>query len=151
MIRKFESPDMDDILRIWLEASIKTHDFIDADFWQSKIGDMRHKYIPNSETYVYTDKGVIKGFFALYEDTLAALFVSPDSQRTGIGKKLITIAKSLRETLNLYVYRKNSKAIDFYIKCGFRTLKTRVDKHTGEIEILMTCYDDPCACRKSKI
>lgn len=29
MIRGFESSDMNDVLDIWLEASIKAHDFVD--------------------------------------------------------------------------------------------------------------------------
>jgi len=37
MIRKFEPRDMDRLLDIWLSASIKAHDFIDASFWQANI------------------------------------------------------------------------------------------------------------------
>ncbi len=137
MIRDFESSDMNDVLDIWLEASIKAHDFVDREFWQSKIDDMRQMYIPASDTYVFSDNGTIKGFFSLCGDTLAAVFVSPDAQGKGIGQQLVAKAKSLRKKLNLTVYRENHKSIEFYKKCGFTIIKEQVDEHTGHIQILM--------------
>ena len=41
MIRKFIVSDMDDILDIWLKASIQAHNFINNEFWESKIDAMR--------------------------------------------------------------------------------------------------------------
>ena len=64
---------------------------------------MRGIYIPSGETYVYEEEGIIKGFVSLYEDTLAAILVYPNSQRTGIGKQLMRKAKEVRDNLNLSV------------------------------------------------
>ncbi len=75
MIRKFQQPDIDQIIDIWLEASIEAHDFISSEFWKSKVKDMREVYIPSGETYVYEENGKIKGFASLFNDTLAAIFV----------------------------------------------------------------------------
>lgn len=137
MIRSFESSDMDDVLDIWLEASIKAHDFVDRTFWESKADDMRQIYIPTSETYVFSDNGTIKGFFSFNGDTLAAIFVSPNAQGKGIGQQLMAKAKSLKKKFNLTVYRENHKSIEFYKRCGFTIIKEQVDEHTGHIEILM--------------
>ncbi len=46
MIRKFIESDMNQVINIWLEASIKAHDFVDGEFWESKVKDMREIYIP---------------------------------------------------------------------------------------------------------
>lgn len=140
MIRPVESSDMDDVLNIWLEASIKAHHFVEKEFWESHVDDMRETYIPNSDTYVFSENGIIKGFFSIHADSLAAMFVDPDAQGKGIGRQLMNKAKSLRKKLSLTVYRENEQGVRFYRKCGFRSVAERVDEHTGHIELLME-YD----------
>lgn len=93
MIRAFESSDMNDVLNIWLEASIGAHGFVGREFWESRIDDLREKYIPDSDTYVFSGSGTVKGFFSLHTDSLAAMFVSPDRQDKGIGQQLMNKAK----------------------------------------------------------
>ena len=137
MIRAFEVSDMNDVLDIWLRASIETHNFVGREFWKSKIEDMQKTYIPASDTYVFIDSEVIKGLFSLHGDTLAAMFVSPDFQGNGIGQQLMNKAKSLRTKLNLTVYKENLRSVVFYRKCGFVIIKEKVDEHTGHVEILM--------------
>ena len=53
MIRDYQAADIDQILGIWLSASVKGHSFIEPEFWKSMIGMMRDVYIPASETLVY--------------------------------------------------------------------------------------------------
>ncbi len=137
MIRAFESSDMDDVLNIWLEASIGAHGFVGKEFWESRVDDMREIYIPDSETYIFSENGTIKGFFSLQADSLAAMFVSPGVQGKGIGQQLMNKAKLLRKKMSLTVYRENEKSIRFYRKCGFEAVKERTDNHTGHIEVLM--------------
>jgi putative acetyltransferase len=138
MIRKFQNSDMDQIINIWLDASIKSHDFVDSGFWESKIDDMRNIYIPSGETYIYEEDEMIKGFVSLYKNTVGALFVSPSFQGLAIGKKLIEKSKEIRQQLDLTVYKENIKSIEFYKKNGFKIEKEQIDKHTGHIEIVMT-------------
>ncbi|MDE1463782.1 GNAT family N-acetyltransferase [Spartinivicinus sp. A2-2] len=140
MIRPFIPTDMDTVLNIWLEASIKAHDFVSPDFWHSKLNLMQEVYIPSSETYVYEDAEGIKGFFSLYNNTLAAIFVDPSDQGSGIGQQLLAKAKSLRNKLDLTVYRDNKKSIKFYQQNGFTAIKEQPDEHTGKTEILMAYY-----------
>jgi putative acetyltransferase len=137
MIRKFQQSDIDQVIGIWLAASIKAHDFVDGEFWKSKVKEMKEVYIPSGETYVYDEKGVIKGFISLFNDTLAAIFVSPDWQRVGIGMQLMKKAKELRKSLNLTVYKNNKSSIEFYKKCGFKIEQEQIDKHTGHFELVM--------------
>lgn len=137
MIRNFQESDIDQVISIWLEASIKAHDFVDSEFWKSKAKDMREIYIPSGETYVYEEGGIVKGFVALYNDILAAIFVFPDFQGTGIGMQLMQKAKDVRDNLNLTVYKENKKGIEFYKKCGFEIDQEQIDKHTGHPELVM--------------
>ncbi len=41
--------DIDAILTVWLDASVKAHDFIEPSFWQSQLDNMRDVYLPNSD------------------------------------------------------------------------------------------------------
>lgn len=108
MIRRFEPRDMDRLLEIWLNASIKAHDFIDASFWQANIESMRDVYIPASETCVFEDSSGVLGFYSLLDNQLTALFVDPAHQGKGFGKQLLDHAKCLRKALSLAVYKKNT-------------------------------------------
>ncbi len=137
MIRKFSKNDMGQVLDIWLKASIKAHVFISAAFWESKIEDMRNVYIPSGETYIFEEGEVVKGFFSLNNDILAALFVSPEFQGNGIGKQLIRKVKELRKEISLTVYKQNINSIEFYKKCGFQIEKEQIDNHTGHPELVM--------------
>lgn len=128
---------MNNVLDIWLKASVEAHRFVDSEFWEANVDTMRKTYIPASDTYVFVEDGTPKGFFCLCGDTLAAMFVAPESQGRGIGGQLMSKAKSLRHQLDLTVYRENSRAVDFYKKCGFTILTERIDDHTGHVEICM--------------
>ena len=137
MIRTFESKDMQQVLDIWLNASLLAHDFVPVEFWKSRVEDMRSLYLPSSENYVFEDNTGILGFLSLYENSLAAIFVNPENQGKGIGKKLIKHAKDMRQELTLSVYAKNLNSIKFYLSCGFIAKDESIDSHTGEKEIIM--------------
>ena len=137
MIRDYKKEDINSVLDIWLKSSIAAHDFIDKSFWESKIPDMRNIYLPASEIYVYEDEEGTKGFIALVENTIAAIFVLPHQQGRGIGKALIGKAMEIRNSLDLTVYKENIKSINFYKKLGFKTIKEQIDDNTGCKEIVM--------------
>ena len=138
MIRPSKSSDVERILSIWLEASIQAHDFIEESFWKAHIADMRDMYLPKAETYVFENEGSIKGFISLVGDTVAALFVSPYDQGAGIGTQLLNRAKTLRQNLDLAVYKENRRSVGFYLRHGFIIERERIDGHTGHPELVMT-------------
>jgi len=86
---------------------------------------------------VFEEEHIVKGFMSLKKDTLAAIFVSPNEQRKGIGKKLILKAKQLRKNLNLTVYKENTDSVEFYKKSGFKIIDEQKDLHTGHLELIM--------------
>jgi len=137
MIREFKQSDMQPVLDIWLEASIDAHGFIDRGFWESNVSAMREIYLPSSEIYVSEDNGTVNGFIALVDNTVAALFVSPEFQGYGTGTRLLNKAKELRSTLELCVYKENVKSIQFYRKHLFAAEGEHTDAKTGHVQILM--------------
>ncbi len=142
MIRKMCNSDTDVVIDIWLAASIKSHHFVAKEFWLSGVESMRDIYIPSSESYVFEQNSIVVGFYSLYENSLAAIFVSPEFQGRGVGKELICHAKKQRQMLSLSVYTENEDAYKFYLYHGFFVDKEQIDKHTGHREYVMSWYND---------
>lgn len=138
MIRKSENRDIDVILKIWLSASIKAHNFIESYFWESQVEQMRKVYLPASEIFVYDQNNLITGFYALFDNKLAALFVKPEFQGKGIGKELLKHAKNQRDFLILTVYKANESSCRFYLNNGFKIKKEQIDVNTGHTELVMS-------------
>ena len=137
MIRDYHSDDCNDVLRIWLAASIEAHDFIDASYWQARVEDMRKVYLPSAESRVFEREGCILGFYSLCENVLAALFVDPAFQGQGVGSALLDDALKRRAPLSLAVYKSNTKSARFYRSRGFLVVQEQGDPQTGQDEYLM--------------
>jgi putative acetyltransferase len=140
MIREFQAQDIDAVLAIWLQASCEAHDFIEPAFWQSKVDDMRNIYLPASEVYVYEHEEDVVGFVALYQQQIAALFVTPGLQGQGIGRQLLDCAKQKRQQLTLSVYKDNQSAYQFYLAQGFEQVSEQAEPHTGCSEYVMQLH-----------
>lgn len=139
MIRESKPEDTDTILRIWLEASCKAHDFVPSAFWEGQVEALRDTYLPSAVTYVYVDRatGAIAGFVSLAGQTIAALFVHPSAQQKGVGKQLMRFVKQKQDPLVLHVYAENAAALVFYKKQGFRIRRKQIDRQTGHPEYVM--------------
>ena len=136
-IRKYDRKDIDDLVSIWLEASILAHDFVPREFWESQVEAMRDVYIPASRTWVYDDADSVLGLASVCDKTLAALFVHPNRQLQGIGRAFISHVKERYDALELTVYAENQAAIKFYENHGFERVKKQICPHTGCDELLM--------------
>ncbi|MNH09406.1 putative N-acetyltransferase YjaB [compost metagenome] len=137
LIRPFTSTDMDAVLAIWLDASLQAHHFIDPMYWRTNLDAMREIYLPAADNHVLCQDGAVLGFYSLYEENLAAIFVMPGQQGRGHGKALLSHAKQQRPTLRLQVYQQNRASCDFYLSQGFQIEGEQQDPHTGCTEWVM--------------
>jgi len=137
MIRKLEKQDINEIMDIWLNTNILTHEFISEEYWNSNFESVK-KEILNADNYVFEENSVIEGFIGIINGYIAGIFVRKDKQSKGIGKKLIEYCKSIHPELTLKVYQKNKKAIKFYHREKFETKERYIDEKNREIEILMS-------------
>ena len=140
MIRSFCDHDMEDVIRVWLDASVQAHGFIPRAYWEAAVKDMRELYLPMSDEIVlHVDDvtGRIDAFMAFVDAFLAALFVSPHAQGKGLGDRLFRIATRMHPDLTLSVYKENVRAVAFYRKRGLVVLGERVEERTGHAELLM--------------
>ena len=138
MIRKLENKDIDTIMDIWLESTIKAHDFIDEKYWNENYLTVKDTYIPIANTFVYEDMEGIKGFISIINNEfIGALFVDINSQGMGIGSKLIDYVINIYDILSLVVYKENKNAFKFYKSKGFNILSEEKNEDTGCIEYIM--------------
>jgi len=129
--------DITEVVDIWFKASIISHNFISNDYWESNKIIMENKYLPMSETYLATDGKIIFGFISLIEEYLAAFFVKPEYQGNGVGSLLLNYVKNFKNNLQLKVYVKNKKSIEFYKTQCFLIISEAIDYTTEEKEFVM--------------
>lgn len=138
MIRKLENKDINKVMDIWLNSTIKAHDFIDKNYWENSYNTVKDVYIPMSETFVYEKNDCIKGFVSIINNEfIGALFVDIDAQGVGIGKALINHARDKYKKLNLAVYKENKSSVTFYLNRGFKITKEQINEDSGYSEYIM--------------
>ncbi|SFM18333.1 N-acetyltransferase [Methanolobus profundi] len=139
MIRELESFEVDTIMDIWLKTNIRAHSFIPEKYWLDNYNVVKEEYLPMSETFVYVEDDVIRGFIGVIDDHfIGALFVMEEYQGKGVGRRLLDHCKSLCSDLELGVYSENKMAIRFYTKNGFRVKKEQPNEDSGFMEYLMS-------------
>ena len=89
------------------------------------------------ELWVYDD-GAVKGFIRVHGDELCKLFVEPVLQSRGIGAALLAHAVDALGVRHLWALEKNTRAIAFYQRHGFRlTDQRRLEEDTTEYLVRM--------------
>lgn len=138
MIEKSKKTDLNRIIDIWLRSNIQAHNFIPETYWYDNLESVKKEYIPKSDTYVYKQRGKIKGFISIVnKNFIGALFVDTAFQGQSIGTQLIEFCKKNYPSLLLHVYCQNKKSIAFYKKCGFKIIKQQETQLKGHLEYVM--------------
>ena len=75
MVRDYRPSDLDRILKIWLQANIQAHDFIDRSYWEENSGLVR-QLLPQARVFVWEQGGEIQGFAGIVEENIEGIFVS---------------------------------------------------------------------------
>jgi len=120
MIRAARRDDLSALLELWLVSTTRAHPFIDENYWLESLGLVREVYLPGAQTWVWEDSG-LKGFISVMDARfIGALFVAPEALSQGIGKALIRHVMVRFPDLSLEVYQKNTRAVHFYHRQGFR-------------------------------
>ena len=136
MIRELQKADIDRVAGIWLDANLKAHDFISAQYWENNF-ELLKEMLPQAEAYVYEKDRRIQGFIGLTGEYIEGIFVSDEMQSHGIGKILLDYLKDKKVRLQLNVYQKNVRAMSFYQREGFTIQSEEMDEFTREKEYVM--------------
>lgn len=138
MIRKLKNTDIDKIMDIWLESTVKAHNFISREYWESNYKVVKDVYIPIADTFVYEEEGETKGFISIINNEfIGALFVDVKFQGMGIGSKLIDYSVEKYKNLTIAVYKENKKSVEFYTRKGFRIIEEGLNEDSGYTEYIM--------------
>ncbi|ETA49910.1 GNAT family N-acetyltransferase [Ponticoccus alexandrii] len=131
-IRSYDAAtDLANLSAIWLDASLMAHPFIGKPRLMEQQKLIEGEYLPNSETWVacHGDRSV--GFISLLGDFVGGIFIAPDWQGRGIGRRLIDHALRQKGALSLEVYTRNEQAMRFYSALGFREVSRRAVDDLG--------------------
>ena len=136
MIRRLQRTDISRVADIWLDTNLKAHYFISPQYWKSNFNLVK-EMLSQSEVYVYENGREIQGFIGMRDEYIEGIFVPDEIQSQGIGKLLMDFIKDKKEKLRLTVYQKNTRAIHFYQREGFKIQCEDLDEATSEKEYVM--------------
>ena len=128
MILRPTPQDYDELLTVW-EASVRsTHHFLaekDIQFYKPLI---REQYFLAVELYIIrNEKEEIAAFMGLSDELIEMLFVRPDQQGKGYGKRLMEYAVHQKHIHKVDVNEQNGQACRFYQHPSGRPGRNRPD------------------------
>lgn len=141
VIRRMEARDLEAVASIWLASNLETHSFIPAEYWRGNYEAVKAA-LAQAEVYVYEDAAGVLGFVGLSGDYVEGIFVASHARSHGIGRQLLDHVKATHRCLELNVYAKNRRAVEFYQREGFELKGSGVDPHTWEEDFLFFWRDE---------
>ena len=141
MIRPYRKEDIDQVIEIWYEASLIATPFKSEAQLSREREQIRSFWMPRAETWVYELDGVVVGFIALIGNEVGAIFVDPKFHGQGIGRALMDKARSIRDVLELDVFKDNLVGRKFYARYGFRQVDEHLHEETGfmQLRLRLSC------------
>ena len=140
VIRRMEARDLEAVASIWLASNLEAHSFIPAEYWRGNYETVKAA-LAQAVMYVYEDAAGVLGFVGLSGDYVEGIFVASHARSHGIGRQLLDHVKATHRCLELNVYAKNRRAVEFYQREGFELKGSGVDPHTREEDFLFFWRD----------
>lgn len=107
-------------------------------FEELRISNQMLRYAKDLDNIWVYDDGVVKGFIQIDGTEVKKLFVEPVLQGNSIGAKLLEYAISEKNVDHLWALEKNTRAITFYQRYGFRvTGDKKYEEDTTEYLVRM--------------
>jgi putative acetyltransferase len=120
-IRRATPDERDVLFDVWLRSVRVTHTFVSEADVQSFMPLVRD-YLASSGTqfWVLCDAdGAVMGFMGMAGSKMESLFLTPEFQGRGGGRRLVEHARALHGELTVDVNEQNTAAVGFYKACGF--------------------------------
>ena len=103
-----------------------------------QVPTLMEQYSALTDCFWVYDDGAVKGFIQVLDGEIKKLFVEPILQGQSIGAKLLEYAVQNLDGQRLWALEKNTRAIAFYQRHGFRlTAERRPEEDTVEYLIRM--------------
>lgn len=138
MIRKYREEEIPELINIWELSAALAHPFLTSDFSAMVKKAMTDVYMPDSDTWVYEEGGLVVGFISMIKNEIGGLFVHPTYHSKGIGTSLMNHVSQFHQELEVEVFDKNSIGKPFYEKHGFTAIKDYVLEEADQKVIRMS-------------
>ncbi|MEO8570232.1 MAG: GNAT family N-acetyltransferase [Chloroflexota bacterium] len=134
VIRRADGGDGAAIGEVWLASWRATFDFPPAHPDDDVRTWLATEMLETRETWVAADPdGRVVALMALSPSMIDQLYVAPDRLGSGIGSRLVELAKLRRPAgLDLHCFAVNGRARAFYEGRGFRAVATGDGSHNEE-------------------
>ena len=141
MIRKAENRDVSRIAEILVYNNRLVFFPIFQDeaysFGEMQVLSVAEEFLKDeemlSQTFVFDEKGIVKGLIRVCEEEIVKLYVDPFFHGRGIGRELIQFAKEECGASYLWALEKNERALRFYRRNGFeQTGERKLEEGTEE-------------------
>jgi putative acetyltransferase len=119
-IRRAMPTDGEVLFDVWLRSVRATHSFVSEEDMRSFIPLVRD-YLTSGEAdlrVLCSGSGAIMGFLGMSGSKIDSLFLAPEHQHKGGGRRLVRHARELRGELTVDVNEQNTAACRFYEACG---------------------------------
>ncbi len=142
-LRRAGAEDMPALLEVWAAAARAAHPFVPGEGRGARRRLVAEHFLPRAETTLAEAEGRPLGFASVIEDELAGLYVLPEAQGRGIGRRLLAAASAGRGPLVVTVFARNEGARRFYARTGFAETGRGICGETGEILLRLTREEAP--------
>jgi len=134
-IRPARPDEYDEIARVWMNSWVSTGLEEASNFLLAKLRARVPLEVEKGWTlFVADDEGRLAAMLALHlpKRYLDQLFVAPEYQGRGLGRRLLTLARThLRDEIELRCVRENDRAWRWYEREGFVFEKDVAEPMTG--------------------
>jgi putative acetyltransferase len=125
VLRRATPEDAPALADVHVRARVESMSYLpDTHSPEEVLAWIREVMPQHEEVWVAEDEGRVIGFFALSDDLLYHLYVSPELQGRGAGSALFDMVKELRpDGFRLWVFQRNTQAREFYEHRGMRVVE----------------------------
>lgn len=122
-ITKFHADHLESVRKLYLASRVATFPWLDSSDFQLTDFD---RDTEGEQIWLAIVSAEVVGFISIWQadSFIHHLFVSPNSQRSGIGSMLLDIGKQNYSELSLKCLLANQNAIGFYCSQGFKITAT---------------------------
>lgn len=136
-----------ELLRVFREANDRMHPFLSEEQRSDIEMAMRVTVFPIASFIIAKVDDKIAGFISLMDNYIVGIYVSNDCLVYGLEKLLLDEVRELYGDLEVCVYLKNYRMVQFYLEEGFEEYSSKI-YGTGGAQQLRLFYMMPGAVNK---